>query len=223
MSMKPQFNIGLFCLALALTIFFPGCQSGKENKPIQYTPDSRFNPQYQAVFEFWTKEDRIYKGFDCKLIAAATYKSMPFRRAYTQEYAKLYRMNPAEKDKFLTDQADAAETYNEFIFAAYVPDNKWDNFSKKKSTWKIDLSVDGGKRVAPVEIRELERNNIVLKHFFPYVTPWKSVYLLRFPTSLHDTEELLVGDRSRTLTLSVSSVLGSAEMTWMLDGDKPGD
>ena len=194
-----------------------GCRSGKENKPIEYTPDSQFNPEYKAVFEDWTKEDRIYKGFDCKLIAAATYKSMQFRKAYAQEYGKLYRLSPAEKDKIHKDQADAAATYNEFFFAAYVPDKKWDDFPEEKSTWKIDLRVDGGLRVAPVEIRKLERNNVVLKHFFPYVTPWKSVYLLRFPAKQRDTGEALVGDQSRTLMLSVSSVLGSAEMTWMLE------
>ena len=218
--MKLQFKICLFCGVLALALFAVGCQSGKENQPIQYTPDSRFNPEYKAVFETWTQEDRIYKGFDCKLIAAATYKSIPFRRAYTWEYAKHYRLSLEEKDKLLKDQLDAANTYNEFIFAAYVPDKKWDDFQEEKSTWKIVLGVDSEARAAPVEIRRLERNNVVLKHFFPYVTPWKSVYLLRFPANRRNSEEGLEGDRSRTMTLSVSSVLGSAEMIWMLENGK---
>jgi len=217
--MKLRFTICLFVVVLALAMSAVGCRSGKENKPIEYTPDSKFNPEYKAVFEDWTKEDRIYKGFDCKLIAAATYKSMQFRKAYAQEYGKLYRLSPAERDKILKDQADAAATYNEFFFAAYVPDRKWDDFQEEKSIWKIDLRVDGGMRVAPVEIRKLKRNNVVLKHFFPYVTPWKSVYLLRFPAKQRDTGEVLVGDRSRKLMLSVSSVLGSAEMEWDLNTD----
>jgi len=220
MRMKSKFNICLFCVVLALAMVAMGCRSGKENKPIQYTPDSRFDPAYKAVFETWTKEDRIYKGFDCKLIAAATYKSMQLRDAYAREYSELYRLSPAEKDKFQKDQADAAATYNEFVFAAYVPDKKWDDFPEEKSTWKIDLRVDDRLGVAPVEIRKLERNNVVLKHFFPYVTPWKSVYLLRFPANRRDTGEALVGDHCRTLTLSVSSVLGSAEMVWELNADK---
>ena len=205
-------------MVLASLLISAGCRGGKEHQPIQYTPDSRFNPEYKAVFETWTKEDRIYKGFDCKLIAAATYKSMQFRRAYAQEYAKLYRLGPAEKERFLKDQADAAATYTEIVFAAYVPDKQWDDFLEEKSTWKINLIVDESERVAPVEIRKLERNNVVLKHFFPYVTPWKSVYLLRFPTSRRDTGEALVGNQSRALTLLVSSVLGTAEMTWELRG-----
>lgn len=217
--MKLRFPICLFFVVLVLAMSAMGCRSGKENKPIEYTPDSQFNPEYKAVFEDWTKEDRIYKGFDCKLIAAATYKSMPFRRAYAQEYGKLYKLSPAEKDKIKKDQADAAATYNEFFFAAYVPDKKWDDFQDEKSTWKIDLRVDGGMRVAPMEIRKLQRNNVVLKHFFPYVTPWKSVYLLRFPAKQRDTGEALVGERSRTLMLSVSSVLGSAVMEWDLNTD----
>ena len=218
--MKLYVNICLFLVILAVSLFVAGCKGGKEKQPIQYTPDSQFNPEYKTVFEIWTKEDRIYKGFDCKLIAAATYKSMPFRKAYTEEYAKHYRLSAAEKAKFLRDQTDAADTYNEFIFAAYVPDKKWDDFPEEKSTWRIDIRVDDGERTAPVEIRKLERNNVVLKHFFPYVTPWKSVYLLRFPASRHDTGEALVGELSRAVTLSVNSILGSAEMTWMLDYGK---
>ena len=217
MSMKLHYKIGLFFLVMALAVFASGCKSGKEDQPIQYTPDSQFNPQYKAVFETWTKEDRIYKGFDCKLIAAATYKSMLFRIAYTHEYAKLYRLSSVEKDKLLKDQVDAGDTYNEFIFAAYVPDKKWDDFPKEKSTWRIDLRVDDGERTAPVEVRKLERNNVVLKHFFPYITPWKSVYLLRFPARHSDTGEALVGYGTRKVTLAVSSVLGSAEMTWELN------
>ena len=215
--MKLQSKICLFLGFLALVVSVAACRGGKENQPIQYTPDSRFNPEYKAVFETWTQEDRIYKGFDCKLIAAATFKSIPFRRAYTREYAKHYRLSPEERDKLLKDQLDAADTYNEFIFAAYVPDKKWDDFPEEKSTWKIVLGIDSGARAAPVEIRQLERNNVVLKHFFPYVTPWKSVYLLRFPTNRRNSEEALVGDRSRTMTLSVSSIMGTAEMIWMLE------
>ena len=218
--MKMQPKICLFLGILALVVFTAACRGGKENQPIQYTPDSRFDPEYKAVFETWTQEDRIYKGFDCKLIAAATYKSIPFRRAYTREYAKHYRLSPEEKDKLLKDQLDAADTYNEFIFAAYVPDKKWDDFPEEKSTWKIVLGVDSGGRATPVEIRRLERNNVVLKHFFPYVTPWKSVYLLRFPANRRNSEAALVGDRNRTMTLSVSSVLGTAEMIWMLENGK---
>ena len=216
--MKSGLTIRLLCVALILTAFAAGCRGGKENQPILYTPDSRSKPEYKQVFEGWTKEDRIYKGFDCKLIAAATYKSMPFRRAYAQEYAELYRLNPVEQDKFLRDQEDAAATFIEFILAAYVPDKKWDDFQEEKSTWKLDLSIDGGAHVAPVEVRKLERDNVVLKHFFPYVTPWKSVYLLRFPSRRRDTGDALVGAENRLLTLSVSSVLGAAEMTWELHG-----
>ena len=218
--MKFRFTICLFFVVLILAMSgFMGCHGGKENKPIEYTPDSQFTPEYKAVFETWTKEDRIYKGFDCKLIAAATYKSIQFRKAYAQEYGKLYKLSPAERNKLHKDQVDAADTYNEFFFAAYVPDKKWNDFKEEKSTWKIDLRVDGGTRVAPVEIREQKRNNVVLKHFFPYVTPWKSVYLLRFPATQRDTGKALVGEQSRKLMLSISSVLGSAEMEWDLSPD----
>jgi len=207
------------CLAAIGTTVTVGCQDGKKDRPKQYAADSRFNPEYRAVFEGWTKEDRIYKGFDCKLIAAATYKSMPFRKAYVKEYNKLYRLSEAEAEKLLRDQEDAAATYDEFFLAAYVPEKNWDDFSDKKSIWKIVLTNGAGGRRAPVEIRKLERNNVVLKHFFPYVTPWKSVYLLRFPVQQNKTEESREGAAdTASLTLSVSSVLGSAEMTWDLTG-----
>ncbi len=219
--MKHQPKKCLFFVIIALILLTIGCQGAKKkDQPIHYTPDSQFNPEYKTVFKLWTREDRIYKGFDCKLIATATYKSIQFRKAYTREYSQLYRLNAADEEKFYKDQENAADTYNEFIFAAYVPEKKWDDFQKEKSTWKIYLRVDDGAWITPVEIRKLERNNVVLKHFFPYVTPWKSVYLVRFPSRHRETGETLVGDMAGTLTFSVSSVLGSAEMAWDLSSEK---
>jgi len=216
MIMRSNIKYSLFAVIIVLLVSAVGCHGEKKTKPTQYTPDSRFNPAYKAVFEQWTREDRIYKGFDCKLIAAATLKSVQFRRAYAKEYGTLYKLTPAEEEKFLNDQVDAAKTYIELFFAVYVPDKKWNDFSRKKSIWKLRLSQGKNNRVIPVEIRKLERNDVVLKHFFPYVTPWKSLYLLRFPMRHPETGQTLMDTHTDQLTLSVSRVLGSAEMNWDL-------
>jgi hypothetical protein len=219
MILRSNTTYSAFAVIIILLASAIGCHGEKKATPAQYTPDSQASREYEAALEAWTREDRIYQGFDCRLIATATLKSVQFRRAYTEAYGVLYRLTEAEKEKFLNDQIDAAETYIEVFLAIYVPDKSWDDFSKKKSIWKLRLIQGEDNRVEPVEIRNLKRNDVVLKHFFPYVTPWKSLYLLRFPIRNPETGKALMGSSVDRLTLWVSSVLGSVEMSWSLKQD----
>ncbi|MBU1163247.1 MAG: hypothetical protein KKA75_03755 [Proteobacteria bacterium] len=119
----------------------------------------------------WTSESRIYRGLDLELTTAATFKSPEFREAYANEYARTYKLTREEKEKLIKDQKEASLIYNDFIMAAYVPDEKWNNFNKKDSIWKIHLNAGNGKKIKPLEIRKIKKIDAVISHFFPYITP----------------------------------------------------
>ena len=169
---------------------------------------------YRAVFDHWTREGRIYDGLDVKLISAATYLSDAFRLAFATEYALRYRMTDLEKEKLIQDQKDAAAAYEDFIFAAYVPEKAWDDFDKKNSIWKIFITTDRGNQIKPIEIRKLDKRDAKTAYFYAYVTPWKSIYRLRFPKLTAADYSGTAGAGFDSFKLVVTSVLGSAEMAW---------
>ncbi|MDY6838726.1 MAG: hypothetical protein SWH78_12210 [Thermodesulfobacteriota bacterium] len=172
---------------------------------------------YEGVRDKWTKEGRIHRGLEVVLIASATFKSEEFRRAYTEEYAKAHRLAPEEKQTFLEDQLGAARLGHDFILATFVPDKRWDDFDNTKSTWRLYLANDMDKHVTPVEVRKLKGRDPVVSHFFPYITPHKSVYAVRFPYDTPDGGRPFLRDGTEAVTLIVTSVLGTAEMRWEFD------
>ena len=197
-------------LLLVVAILCLGCQAFEPIKRLQESSDPYHGGSYKSEFDKWTREARIYMGLDVKLIASATFKSSQFRDAYSTEYVRIHRLIGAEKEKFVKDQREAAAAYNDFVLAAYVPDKKWNDFSKKDSIWKIYLTVGESKRLKPVEIRKIKKVNAVTGHFFPFISPWKSVYLVRFSAD----DKTITDGSALDIKLIITSVFGSAEMVW---------
>ena len=194
-----------------------GCSAIKPSENIQQSGISESESTYRADFNAWTREGRIYDGLDVKLIAAATYMSPKFRKAFAVEYAKIYKLTELEKNKLISDQENAGAGYEDFIFAAYVPEKEWDDFYKKNSIWKIYLTRDNIEQIKPIEIRKLEKRDAKTGYFYSYVTPWKSIYRLRFPKLFSDDGEKIPQEKAGSFKLVLTSVLGSTEMLWNLN------
>ncbi len=212
--MKGRTIIVLLCFT---AVMVHGCNVFKPSANVRQSGVSEPESTYQAAFRSWTREGRIYDGLDVKLISAATYLSPKFRKAFAVEYAKIYKLTELEKNKFITDQENAGSGYEDFIFAAYVPEKEWDDFYKKNSIWKIFITRDNIKQIKPIEIRKLDKRDAKTGYFYPYVTPWKSIYRLRFPKLLAEDEKKTPRDETDSLKLVLTSVLGSTEIIWNLN------
>lgn len=207
------FSVKIFLAIIVITLCL-GCRVFEPVERIKESYDPYYGGQYKATLTDWSREARIYRGLGVELIATATFKSSEFRDAYSNEYARAYKLTGSEKTKLLKDQKNAALAYNDFLLAAYVPDKKLDDFHKKDSIWKIYLTVGKDGLIKPLEIRKIKKVDAVTTHFFPYITPWKSVYLVRFPAISPATGKALIDGGAENIKLIITSVLGSAEMVW---------
>ena len=201
-------------LAAMLLLFTANCTSVG-----QFVESSKpyHTETYKSVSDKWSREARIYRGFEVKLIVSATFKSHEFRRAYADEYAEAHKLTSQEKKHFMEDQLNAATLGHEFLMASFVPEKKWDDFDKFKSMWSLYLVNDKDERVAPIEVRRVKRHNAVTPHFYPYITPWKSIYTVRFPYDIPEGDRPFIGDKTKEVKLVITSVLGTAEMQWKLE------
>jgi len=116
------------------------------------------------------------------------------------------------------DQRQAGLEHNEFILAAYVPEEKENDFDKKKSIWKIYLVLDENPPESPLEIRKIDKKDASFIHFFPHITPWQSVYIVRFPVTSSKSGGRLMGDGAKIIKLVVVGVAGAAELEWNVKG-----
>ena len=198
---------------LIISIMFQACAGFKAVKQIKASDDPYQGGNYQPVFNTWTREARIYRGLDLEMLVAATYKSVQFRRAYAEEYARIYHLGTQETLKAARDQQQPGPESIDFLIAVYVPDKKQADFSRSDSIWQIYLAQNNAKRLKPYEIRKVKKIDARLRHFFPYITPWKSVYRVRFLAEENKTMAAKDGQSAPT-TLVITGVRGSASLHW---------
>ena len=206
----------LATIILTGVLIASGCTGIKNQETAGQPPVSVKESVYWDVLEAWTQEGRIYDGLSTRLISKATFKSAAFRQAYSAEYARLYKLEGSEYDTLVADQQKEAVDYNDFVFAAYVPEKHWDDFSKETSMWKIYITRDNGEQIRPLEIRKLKRKDPITDYFYPYITTWKSIYHVRFPMFNPKTGSQLMDDPYDTVTLVMTSVIGSVEFKVVL-------
>jgi hypothetical protein len=203
------FNIGL--LTTAVGLLSTGC--AKISRFVA-SANPYHSATYEGVYEKWTREARVHRGLEVVLIATATFKSEEFRRAYAEEYAKAHRLAPEEKRSLLEEQLGAARLGHDFILASFVPDKRWDDFHNTNATWRLYLVNEMGERVAPLEVRKLKGREPVVSHFFPHITPHKSVYVVSFPDSVPGGGPPFLREGVKAVTLVITGVLGTAQMRW---------
>jgi len=117
-------------------------------------------------------------------------------------------------EKMLEDQKNAAAMFNDFMVSAFTPEKRWNDFHEKDTIWKVYLTQDDTTMVKPAEVRRIKNVDAVITHFYPYISPWDVVYLLRFPKTIPGTQDPVISDVAAPFKLVVTSVRGSAEMVW---------
>jgi len=165
------------------------------------------SPDYRAVLEKCTRKGSMYKGLKTELLVASTYKTEEFRKAYTEEYCKIYSLTPRQSKMMMDDQMQAANDYDDFLVSIHAEEKQWDNFSERNSLWNVFLLRDGYFREKPLEVREVKEKRILYESFYPFISPWSSVYVFRFKK----TDKLKA---SESLEFVLAGVPGSIRLKW---------
>jgi len=167
-----------YLLALVWVILLTGCKSQTTGSVARVLwPD--LNDPYVQLTKTWTRKGVIYSGIDTEIETYATLKSLDWRKAYVQKWAKVYSLSPGEEKKLLADELKAAQKETEIFLTLYS--NKPEQAALKFNSplWSVFLEL-GGKKIYPLEIRPLDWPYAKLKTFFPYVHKWQKTYILRF-------------------------------------------
>ena len=201
----------VFLAVLLAAAALTGC-SKKSVEPEKPRPD------YSKVLNAETRSAKIYSGLDAVLFITATYKTMDFREAYVDTYAKGYEVDPSYLAALLERERDENDRYNEIFFAAYTSESRLNDFDKRDSVWRLYLDDSEGNRLTPVSVTKLDPADPVLRKFFPYFDQWSSGYIVRFPKYSVSGTEPIPGPQTKFLKLVVTGVMGRGELEWRLNG-----
>ncbi len=177
--------------------------------------------QYPEVLSRWTRTGHVdtLNTLDDQLVVTATYQSWDFRWAYVVRYASDFRLPTQERTRLLDASLDAAQRGHEFYVALYTQNRRWGELTRPTSAWRVQLVTDRRVEASPTQIEPVDRPGALERTYFPYTTPWRQVFRVRFPRTVRvgAEEEELLRPTTKYFILRFSGPLGASDLVWHVE------
>lgn len=168
---------------------------------------------YERVLRNWTREGKLYREFDTRMLVWATLYSSDFVKAYLSEEARTRGWDQPTFVKKLSETERQYENVIPFQLAVLTHKKEWDDFDKPKSSWNLFLLTDLGERVKPIAIRRINLEPESVRIMFPYLSSWSSIYFVTFP-AISPEGQSYWNDRTKFLSLVIAGPSGKLELVW---------
>jgi hypothetical protein len=184
---------------LFLSALFLGCPNPTTLSGDPATP-------YHKVEAAHTREARFFGLEKVRYLTSVVHKSPRLREAYVEEYARRYALPAGEREKLLATERAEAERFDVFLLSHFATDRDVSKLTLAPKAWKISLVADGNEKAPrdPESVTAVAADDAVLRYFYPQVTPWSKVFLVKFKRE---------GDPS-VLTLRMTGVAGDLSFEW---------
>ncbi|MCA9594567.1 MAG: hypothetical protein KC776_14685 [Myxococcales bacterium] len=183
--------------------------------PREYAPTD-----YELVLDRWTRsEDLIVSSeLDNVLTVTATYESWDFRWAYVVRYAEDYRLTVDQRTALLQRSLAETRQSHQFYVALYAQRYKWNDLTMENPAWIVRLIDDQGSETAPTEIEPIKRPGAIERTYFPYTSPWRSAFRIRFPVTRADGRPT-ISKKAHWFGLRFAGAQGHQALVWELGRD----
>ena len=197
------FSFGLLC----------GC--GQKAVGLGEGPREYVATDYDTVLRHWTRSVELTNvtQMDNVLNVASTYESWDFRWAYVVRYAEDYRLTVDQRHDLLERSLAETRDSHTFYMALYAERYKWNDLTANQPAWIVRLIDDEGTETAPSEIEPIQRPGAIELTYFPYTTPWRSAFRVRFPKVRVDGRPT-ISSAARWFGLRFAGAQGNDEMVW---------
>lgn len=184
--------------------------------PREYTESD-----YAQVLDRWTRSKSLIQlsELDAPLNVTATFESWDFRWAYVVKYANDYRLTVEQRRSLLERTLAETRDAHRFYVALYGTKVRWSDLTRPNSAWIVRLIDEVGNETAPLQIELLNRPGPLEIQYFPYTTPWRSVFRIRFPTTTPDGRAT-ISPSARWFGLRFAGAEGNEELRWEIEGEK---
>ena len=202
------------CLACAICVLAIGCATSRP-PAVDFSEASKTyrSEDYKAVFEAWTRHAKMVEEIGTVMEIWATLKSWDFRQAYLAKYAKVYDLADGERDQLAKSLKETAHAVYEIHLVAQSTNDRWNDFDRRTSPWRITLLDGTGAELAPASIKVEKLPEVYENEFFPTHTLFSRTYTLKFVLP-EGSGESFAGPESGRMTLRIASPIGKVEVVW---------
>jgi hypothetical protein len=177
---------------------------------------------YANVLDRWTRTKSLVaiSELDNLLTVTATFESWDFRWAYVVKYANDYRLTVEQRRTLLERTLAETQDSHRFYVALYGTKVRWADLTKPQSSWIVRLIDDEGNETAPTAIELVAKPGPLETRYFPYSTPWRNVFRIKFPTTTPDGRSTIASG-ARWFGLRFAGAEGNEELRWEIEDTGP--
>lgn len=204
-----------FRLVLLLSALLCGC--AQKSVGLNEGPREYVATDYETVLRHWTRSVELTNvtQMDNVLNVSSTYESWDFRWAYVVRYSEDYRLTIDQRHDLLERSLAETREHHTFYVALYAEKYKWNDLTAAQPAWIVRLIDDEGTETAPSEIEPIKRPGAIELTYFPYTTPWRSAFRIRFPKVRGDGRPT-ISSAARWFGLRFAGAQGNDELVWEL-------
>jgi|GEM_PF-5247379 len=154
---------------------------------------------YHMLQDDLTRTDKVYGLENVIYDLRIVYFTDDLRKAYIQEYAKMFELNSEDKAAFEKAQLEIQVKFDEFYVANFSSKKGYQNLNERKEEkqiWSISLASSEGD-VRPLLIEPIKRTE-KMEYFFPIMDGFSKIYKLRFDKIPSPVKKLKMQSPSRT-------------------------
>lgn len=170
--------------------------------------------RYERVRDAWTRDHQSYEELQTRAFATVTLKVEPFRRAFVDEYGRLFALTPEQKLALLESELEEDKKDLVTIVSFYTPVASWNDLNPARGIWEVRLESDRGDIVQPYSVTRLDRRNPTWRTLYPYIDPHHILYELRFERQLPDGRPIArTGER---IALVIAGAPARMRLNWLM-------
>jgi hypothetical protein len=170
------------------------------------------SPNYARVTEAYTRSREVRDGLETRFILHATWLSPEWFRAFEEEYASIYYLDPGRAMPAIDRWREESAEHALFFVALYTPDDRMNDLDKADTLWTLHLVRPDEKEFAAVSVRRTALRPAEVVRFFPHAGTWFRGYEVAFPKEVR--EPLPARPDAPSVKLVLIGIQGRAVLVW---------
>jgi hypothetical protein len=170
------------------------------------------SPSYARTTESLTRTREVRDGLETRFILSATWLSPEWITAFSEEYANIYYLDPARKDRVVAAWKGESTKYARFFVTLSTPDERGNDLEKSDTLWSLRLVRADEKDFQPAYVRKTTLKAEEVARFFPFAGSWSRGYEVAFP--LEAVEPVAAKAGQPRMKLVLAGVQGRAVLDW---------
>lgn len=200
-----------YAVVCSFILFLSSCVKYHKIAKTEFPQGTEEKDRREVTHNF-LRTSRIYNQFKTEAIFHSLWLSDRVRTQYNDDYCARRGKDSESKDALLKRQLEENRHWISFYVQADVRDRQHVALNDKNSLWTLYLETSDGKRIEPINIKNIEMEPEYQCYFGFRYSPFRETYLVRFPMqSLEGNNYLTDG---QVFKLIICSPEKKTEVEW---------